>query len=1116
MSFREDILRITTNNIKSPAFIIDQNGMLVSSNSSAAELIPTENFNGEFSSLFRNGTSKAIQQMLSESLQSNRSIKNEFDIEFFSKPAARYNLVFTPAVIDQNHSVAICTIDPAEKEQNGPGQYKLSVSNKEFAEVIQDEEILRIIDEVRSSFPFTFLGKNKIQNQINRLKEAFWIKDKENKYILVNQKFADLLGLKPLQITGKPETDFIPGHLFEFYRSISEFIGKTSNIVIREGLPFPQYLTNETYQSIEIPLCDLDNNVIAIVGIIQPVTKENLSGKSASSLASAAFSNLDLPVLVIDNSGIVKYKSNSFSGIFGLNEIQAGYDYKRYLPEEIYKEVTVFIQDELQKEKKVSSKDIFGKDIIFEVSLRKIYNSSDQPEGYLVIVEENLNKSINNNLTIDRGKMYEILLQTSPEPMFIYDVENLRFMEVNPAALEIYGYSRNEFLQMDLTDLYAPEDIQTLLNDNNSNNKEGVFTGPWRHRKKDGKSLLVEISKSSFEFKNKRAHFNIIRDVSEKNEMMKQLQLFKSAFQNTSDLLFITDSDGFITQVNEAVTEFLNISSSDLNDRPFIALLSDESRAEVSNKIFHLGIDDAVGLNIFLKRSEGKTVKSEMIATAIKDFSQKVISYSIIVKPLAGKKEEEAHVELPAQRLQTASPSNGALDPQFLSSVFHEILTPMNVILGFIQELAESIESPTEEQKEAEDIIDQNRILLLQTMESVLEYSHIEQNRVVIKPERVIFTEMLDVLQKNTKKLADLNKIEFSYGKISSSLSFETDRNRLESLISMLISISMRITKEKNVFLSAYQYDDKNCIISIKDSRNSISEYLLKNLEELFTKNEADIQRDFGASKLTIRLARRLLKLLSGKIEIVKRGGEATEFGFVFPILFSKPEEPRPENLIFKQMIEQKDKNAIEPYVETAKALSRSSDREQEDITISERFEPARKTDEPHKYYDEERQQPEEETSQTMTEPEPIVQMPPSVSKTPAASAKMSPSRIDLSQLKCLYVEDQVDSQILFRVQMKEMQKIDFAVSLESALPLLQQNSYNFIVIDINLQGEYNGLDALKIIRRLPGYEKTNIIAATAYVLAGDKEKFIATGFDGFISKPIMREKLMEVIEKLL
>jgi CheY-like chemotaxis protein len=98
---------------------------------------------------------------------------------------------------------------------------------------------------------------------------------------------------------------------------------------------------------------------------------------------------------------------------------------------------------------------------------------------------------------------------------------------------------------------------------------------------------------------------------------------------------------------------------------------------------------------------------------------------------------------------------------------------------------------------------------------------------------------------------------------------------------------------------------------------------------------------------------------------------------------------------------------------------------------------------------------------------------------------------------------------------MKELKDIKYSASFEEALPLLDTEQFDFIVMDINLQGEYNGLDALKIIHKMAGYEDIPIIAVTAYVLPGDKEKFIATGFNDFISKPIFHEKMIESLKKI-
>lgn len=123
---------------------------------------------------------------------------------------------------------------------------------------------------------------------------------------------------------------------------------------------------------------------------------------------------------------------------------------------------------------------------------------------------------------------------------------------------------------------------------------------------------------------------------------------------------------------------------------------------------------------------------------------------------------------------------------------------------------------------------------------------------------------------------------------------------------------------------------------------------------------------------------------------------------------------------------------------------------------------------------------------------------------------------LNLSELSCLYIEDQVDSQILFKTQLKELKNIELAENFEKALLLINSKKFDFIVMDINLPGEHNGMDAMKLFRQIPGHEEDIIIATTAYVLPGDKDKFILAGFDGFISGPVFKEKLVEEIENLL
>jgi PAS domain S-box-containing protein len=680
-----------------------------------------------------------------------------------------------------------------------------------------------------------------------------------------------------------------------------------------------------------------------------------------------------------------------------------------------------------------------------EVNFKKIFFDSGEYFGTQIIITQKLDSDYQIET---KAKMYEALIEHLPEAMFIYDIENLKFLDVNDTALKLYGYKRNDFLNMDLTDLYAPEDIQTLIQTGDGKIVQGSYSGPWRHKKNDGTSILVELRRSSIEFRGKKAHLNLVRNVSEQAESKKRTQILESAFDNTSDPVIITDKDGFITEMNEPVSKRFGYSKKDLETRPFISLVIDDDRAKINKNIFHSGIMKPSILDIEIKKPSGTFHKANLIATPIKNFSGDIDSFSLVIKPI-----DELVITKDVKKTQEDSIEK--IDPPFLSNVFHELLTPINVILGFTQELGESIQKPNEEQKEAVDIIKQNQKLLLQIMDNAVEYSTLEQKIVKLKSEHIKFVDLLNELKENTRKIAEDKKVELSYGKISSSLEIETDRQKIISLLSLFIKFAIQITKEEKIFLSASIYQDSYCAVGIKDTSKTITPYLLKAFTDIFSDDENMSRRNYGFSRFSVKLAKKLIDLLSIKKETITKDADQAEFALVIPI-----------KLVINNTKKLEVEKIPQQKIVDSKQTQKVNGKQPEKISIP-------------------------------------------------SSVQIEKKPLDLTQLSCLYLEDQVDSQMLFKSQMKDLKNIEFAPSFESALPLLKTKKFDFLVMDINLQGEYNGLDALRIIQKMPGYKNVPVIASTAYLLPGARDSFIAAGFNDFVSKPLLRDKLLEVLKTL-
>ncbi|MCK6615703.1 MAG: PocR ligand-binding domain-containing protein [Ignavibacteriaceae bacterium] len=119
---------------------------------------------------------------------------------------------------------------------------------------------------------------------------------------------------------------------------------------------------------------------------------------------------------------------------------------------------------------------------------------------------------------------YRLLFESNPHPMWVYETKSLRFLEVNAAAVKKYGYSREEFLRMNLTDIRPAEDVPALFENVRNAQEEYSFSGEWIHKNKNGDLFTVEIISHSINFLGKEARLVLANDISERKKAGEQLQ----------------------------------------------------------------------------------------------------------------------------------------------------------------------------------------------------------------------------------------------------------------------------------------------------------------------------------------------------------------------------------------------------------------------------------------------------------------------------------------------------------------------------------------------------------------------------------------------------------------
>jgi PAS domain S-box-containing protein len=116
-------------------------------------------------------------------------------------------------------------------------------------------------------------------------------------------------------------------------------------------------------------------------------------------------------------------------------------------------------------------------------------------------------------------KRYKELFHLSPQPMYLYALESLNFLDVNKAAIDHYGYSKQEFLTMTLRDIRPKEEV-SRLESVIAGIREGkpALPGPkiFKHRKKSGEIISVEIKSNVIDYQGVRAEVVLANDITER------------------------------------------------------------------------------------------------------------------------------------------------------------------------------------------------------------------------------------------------------------------------------------------------------------------------------------------------------------------------------------------------------------------------------------------------------------------------------------------------------------------------------------------------------------------------------------------------------------------------
>jgi PAS domain S-box-containing protein len=342
------------------------------------------------------------------------------------------------------------------------------------------------------------------------------------------------------------------------------------------------------------------------------------------------------------NKAWCKYLNKEEKEVLGKNEVEEMFSDSA---KRIFDEDWVVFNTGVAHQQENEFSDLPGDTRWFETIKNPLLNKDGSIVGITGIARDiTARKQMENALRKSENE-YRLLFQHNPHPMCIYNPENLFILDINDAFIPQYGYTREELLKMTIKDIRPPEDIPLLLEDIENLSSGLSKTKIWRHRRKNGTIIYVEITAHTSPFEGKQARIVLAHDVTDRMQMETALKESEDRYRlllEYSPIGIAVHSEGKIVFSNLEGANILGAKApEEIIGKSIREIVHPQSWDETYHRIQRL-LNGEKGLypleEIFI-RLDGTPIHVEVMAVPITYFGKP--SMQVIVTDITARKKLE-------------------------------------------------------------------------------------------------------------------------------------------------------------------------------------------------------------------------------------------------------------------------------------------------------------------------------------------------------------------------------------------------------------------------------------------------------------------------------------------
>jgi PAS domain S-box-containing protein len=356
----------------------------------------------------------------------------------------------------------------------------------------------------------------------------------------------------------------------------------------------------------------------------------------------------------------------------------------------------------------------------------------------------------------------------------------------------------------------------------------------------------------------------------------------RSLIESNIDALMTTDPAGIITDANKQMEALTGCARDELIGAPFKNYFTDPERAEAGIKQV-LSRGKVTDYELTARTGDGKETVVSYNATTFHDRDRKLQGVFAAARDVTERKrferaQQESNVEL--TRAKAAAEKANLAKSEFLSSMSHELRSPLNAILGFAQLINSDSPPPTPSQTASIDQILHAGWYLLQLINEILDLAQIESGKLALSLEPTSLADVMLECQAMMEPLGQRRGITMSFPEFDIPSFVHADRTRLKQVLVNLLSNAIKYNQMNGTVVVDCAWSAPERVrISVRDTGAGLAPDMLVQLFQPFNR----LGREAGAEEGTgigLVMCKRLVEMMGGAIGVESTAGVGSVFWF--------------------------------------------------------------------------------------------------------------------------------------------------------------------------------------------------------------------------------------------